>query len=62
VIQARAAFIEGFPLIGPVRVQPDPDTQARVEQQHGVAGLFTLIVRKRDRHPIHPEQPLVPAS
>jgi hypothetical protein len=43
-------------------MQSDRDTGAGIYQQNGVAPVLGAVVGERERHPVHPEDPLVPSS
>src|ERR1019366_9297738 len=43
-------------------VQADRDDWAGIHKEHGVTRLLGAVVGERDRHPGHPEDPLVPLS
>ena len=45
-----------------VVMQADRDAGTRVDEEHGVTLLLGTVMGKRDRHPVHPEDPLVPLS
>src|SRR5215469_5415898 len=61
MVQARPPLIEGLAGVAVMVMQPEHDARTRLHQHDGVAALLPAMMRERDRHPRHPEDPLIPS-